>query len=602
MFFRISQAIQLFIYNYRESIVNKLNIINLLVSLCSIGILTYYFGFPFDQQEDKILFNLIRVIFTYFVFQFFARLIFSIQIWDFIKAHWFEGILAILLFVEGISELQQNDSLLNQLFYKIGFVNNTVYLFSFMKIYLLLVAGVSFLKTSFQFIKIKLKPSITLILSLGVLSLIGAGFLIMPKSTTIEGTISFKEALFTSVSAISQTGLILQDTGSFFTFKGQVVIMLLIQIGALGIISFGTFFGSYLSQGLSINQENSFQDFFFSESSEANTTNLFKNIMFYTLFIDIIGTLIIFFSWGDNIHFNSFFDKVFISLFHSVSAFCNAGFSLFPQGLYTNGVSKIYVLHIIILLLVYLGSIGYPTLFDLFDIKAHRDRINSGWKKLHLDTKISLYTSLALVFAGAIAFYFLEHSNTLSELDTKGSITASFFQSTMRTAGFNTVDISKVGIPMLLVFCFLMFIGGSSASVCGGIKTSTFAITLLALYNALRGKSKLEMGKREIPLSIMIKVMSIWVFAITFILSCIFALTISDPNIELIDSMFEVISAFGTVGLSTGITSGLSDTGHYILIIAMFVGRVGTMTVAFALSSQVSKQNHKYPPTNMFVG
>jgi len=423
----------------------------------------------------------------------------------------------------------------------------------------------------------------------------------MPEMTTGEGSMPFFEALFTSISAISQTGLILVDTGSYYTFKGQIIIMLLIQVGALGIISFGTFFGAYIASGAGLKQRHSFLDFFLSDA-DFDTTKLFKMIFYYTLIIDIGGAIVLFFLWNPEIHFSSLGEKMFFSLFHSVSAFCNAGFSLFSQGTYTENLRHAYVFHTAIISLVFLGSLGYPTLYNIFGLRNIWDRRKKRWKRWDINSRISVYTSLGLILLGAVLFFILENNNTLANIETGGSIITSIFQSTTRTAGFNTVDISMVGTPMLIVLCFLMFVGGSSGSMCGGIRTSTFFVAILLLFRIMTGRRKVEVWKRELPFNILYKVFSIFVFAATFILLATFSLTITDPEIDAMDLVFEQISAFGTVGLSTGITSSLSYAGKIVIIVSMFFGRVGTLTLAFALSTQLKPVTYKYPSTNIWVG
>ncbi len=599
MLFRLTQWIRLFLYNNQALINRILKFFDTIVVFVSIGILVYNFGFPADQLIDQIQLHIIRGIFTFYILQYFIKMIFSIHPIDFIRLNILESILLLLLIPELIVSIISGWSPVKEALIHLG-LPPVAYMY-FMMTYLLTVSGFEFLKVLDIFSFFSLKASSSLVVSLLVLSFIGAVFLTMPESTTIAGSMSFFEALFTSVSAISQTGLILQDTGSFFTLKGQIVIMILIQVGALGIISFGTFFGSYISSGANMKNKYSFQDFFFSDS-EIDTTQLFKNIMYYTIAIDVFGALFIYFSWGNQLHFAGVGDKMFWSLFHSVSAFCNAGFSLMGNGLYTEAVREVYGLHFIIMVLVFLGSIGYPTLFEVFSVRKFRQLQKTPWKRWKLDTRLSFYTSIILVFGGGLIYYLLEKDNTLDGLDATAAGVTAVFQSTMRTAGFNTVDISAVGLPMLMVFCFLMFVGGSSASVCGGIKTSTFALTLIAIYNAFTGKRKIEIGTREIPDTILGKALSIWFFALTFILACCFTLTITDPQIDIMQLVFEQISAFGTVGLSTGITTDLSLAGKTIIMISMFVGRVGTTTVAFALIAQATVNDCKYPEAKITLG
>lgn len=597
MLFRISQKIKLFLYNSKSAILNIIKFSNLIIALSAIGLFLYYYGYPHSLEEGTYLLTINRIIFTYFIIQFIIQALWSDNFFDYYKQHWFEGLLISLIAIEGILFLN-NLSIIRTIFNFLGYHDRSDTYQFFIEFYLLSIAIISFLKSPITISSLYIKSSLSLILSLLFLSLFG-GFLLTMPEMTISGQMTFSDAIFTSVSAISQTGLIIVDTGSYFTTKGHIIIMLLIQIGALGIISFGTFFSSYISKGLSVKRQHTFQDFFFSEESEVNTTKLFQNIMYYTILIDLLGAVFIYFSWNGNVEFDSLGDKIFSSIFYSISAFCNAGFSLHNQGLYTEGLRNLYATHIIVIILVFLGSVGYTSLFEIFNIKQYihrRKKHFSGWK---LNTQISIYTSLILVFGGAFIYFLLEYNNTLKEMDFLGSSVASVFQSTMRTAGFNTVDISQVSTAMLIVFCFLMFIGGSSASVCGGIKTSTFALTMIAIYNFLSGRNKINLAKKEIAFETIKKILAIWIFSLGFVFSCIFLLTITEDHLSFMDIVFEQISAFGTVGLSTGITSQLSEPGRWIIMLSMFVGRVGTVTVAFAVSSQIKAVDYKYPTVEL---
>ncbi len=601
MLFRFTQWAKLILYNHKELIVRLFSILNVGVVVTAFFFLIYDFGFPDITLSVFIEEKIIQWFLIFFILQFLLRWLFAASSEDYIKKNRIEAGLLLFLIPELLALIFFNSSLLSIFLKKSNIIESEDIHLGIFKCYLFVLSSFEFLKTMDVFGFLNIKASSSLILSLLTLSFIGGAVLTMPECTTIPGSMSFFEALFTSVSAISQTGLILQDTGTFFTLKGQVVIMLLIQVGALGVISFGTFFGSYVSKGVNIKQKYSFQDFFFSDA-EVDTTRLFKNIMYYTIAIDLIGAFIIYPSWGDTLQFTSVGDRFFWSLFHSVSAFCNAGFSLMGNSLYTDAVKDVYGLHVIVMVLVFLGSIGYPTLFEIFSFKKYREMNRIPWKRWKLDTRLSMYTTLFLVFGGGLIYYLLEKNNTLAGMDETAAGVTAIFQSTMRTAGFNTVDISQVGVPMLLIFCFLMFVGGSSASVCGGIKTSTFAITVVSIYNAFKGKRRVEIAGKEISYSILAKALAIWFFAILFIFICCFALLLTDGDIPIMQLVFEQISAVGTVGLSTGITAQLSMPGKYIILISMFVGRVGSTTVAFALISQAVITHYKYPDANIALG
>jgi Trk-type K+ transport system membrane component len=259
--------------------------------------------------------------------------------------------------------------------------------------------------------------------------------------------------------------------------------------------------------------------------------------------------------------------------------------------------------------LIFFGALGFDTLIDLFNVKSMRERLKYPWKRPKVGTMVNIYTTITLVVLGTIAFLIFEKQNSFANYGTVESIITGLFQSiTLRTAGFNTLDFSQMAIPTLLIAMIFMFIGGASSSTAGGIKTSTFSILILSAYSVIRRKKHIEVFKRTIPQDIVFRAFSTLMFALTIILIGIIALSISEQELiaseqfRLIDIIFEEVSAFATVGVSTGVTSHLSELGKSIIILSMFVGRVGTLTVVFALSSSIVSTNYKYPDEHMLIG
>jgi Trk-type K+ transport system membrane component len=302
-------------------------------------------------------------------------------------------------------------------------------------------------------------------------------------------------------------------------------------------------------------------------------------------------------------NYSHFGQQFFYSIFHSISAFNNAGFSLFSDGLHEHIVRNSHSMHMVLAGLIFFGAVGFPVIEDLFNIERIKKKLKTPWYGLKLSTKISLYTSLILVAVGMLFFYFLEQQNTLNGLTLEGQLITSFFQSiTTRTAGFNTVDFSMVGTPMLIIIIFLMFVGASPGSTGGGIKTSTFTLIVFSALNTIRGRKKIEIDKKTISPELLHKAFSIFLFASTAIFIAIFILSISDGEKGLMPIAFEAVSAFSTVGLSTGITADLSFVGKVVIMICMFIGRIGTLTLAFALSSKMKSHNYEYPKAHLTVG
>jgi Trk-type K+ transport system membrane component len=261
------------------------------------------------------------------------------------------------------------------------------------------------------------------------------------------------------------------------------------------------------------------------------------------------------------------------------------------------------------MLLIFFGSLGFMALFDLFGRENLRERMRKPWKRIDFNTKVTLYFSLILVFGGALFFYLFEFHNTLENQNTGEKVVTSFFQSvTTRTAGFNTVDIGALTLPTLIIFLFLMFVGASSNSTGGGIKTSTFAILWASMIATMREKKAVELFKRTIRTETVLKAFTILLFFIAWNLIAILLLLVTESQIlemsdrSEIDLIFEQVSAFGTVGLSTGITGSLSLGGKLIITLSMFIGKIGALTLAYLFGRKVLSTNYKYPNADAMVG
>jgi Trk-type K+ transport system membrane component len=316
-----------------------------------------------------------------------------------------------------------------------------------------------------------------------------------------------------------------------------------------------------------------------------------------------------YFLWSPGIQWASDGDRMFNSIFHSISAFNNAGISLFSNGFVNEAVSTNYLVHWVIILLIFFGSLGILAIFDLFEINRLRDRLRHPWKRVDYATRISLYFAFALIAVGAVAIYFFERNNTLSGHTFFGQITGAVFQSVApRTAGYNTVDMGMMGVPAILVVIALMYIGAGSGSTGGGIKTSSLAVILADIRSAMTGQERSILWKRTISAKMKSNAYSIAIIYVfmNFLGATILSVTESHilamPGKSVLDLVFEQVSAFSTVGLSRNITSLLSETGKYVLTVSMFVGRVGTFTIAFALAGHFAKQQYRYPEADLMVG
>ncbi|MGB5976441.1 MAG: potassium transporter TrkG, partial [Cyclobacteriaceae bacterium] len=569
---QFSESLNNILYNSRQKAYGITRALTLFTSMAALGLLVYVYGFEPRAQEVSRIFQGLDIIFGIFVLSYVVRALYAFRRREFVKDNLFEGLLVSFIVLNALSNWLLGNLLLEGVFTALGFKNYESFYQVFVTIFMFLLLGFEMTKASLNLANITLKPATTFILSFLFLIGVGAGLLMLPAMTVNEGSMPFLEALFTSVSASCVTGLIVVDTATYFTFKGQLVILILIQLGGLGIVSFATFFATFLRQGVGIKQQLLIQDFLSSESL-FSARGLLKQIVLITLVIEAGAFFFIYNTWNAEGYFDSTSDRIFYSLFHAVSAFCNAGFSTFTNNMYEPVIRTSYILHMVVVIAVILGGIGFSTLEDLFSIQRLRDRFKNPWKDWRLATKVAVFTSLALLVFGTIVIFVLEYNNTLYGLNFTEKAITSFFQSGIaRTAGFNTVNIGEMRQATLLVMIFLMFIGASSGSVGGGIKTSTFYLIVASVASTLQGREKIEIARRYIPNEMLFKALSIFFFAAAINLVGIFVLTLTEPDLDLMDLAFEHVSAFGTVGLSTGITSSLSDGGRIMIIISMFLG------------------------------
>lgn len=598
----IRERINLALYDSKDKVLNSFKNGSFIVAGLILSLLVYQFGFdPSDEIKDWIFYG-VKASFIFYILKYLVDIIYSYEPIKFIRNSKLEGLLLLLILINAITALSLEQSLLNWIGYQLELFNLENFYILFIQFYFFIILGIEIGKISTKLSFVKISPPQMLIISFVALVLIGTGLLMMPEMTREVKYMPFFDALFTSISASCVTGLIVVDTASYFTQKGHTVLMILIQLGGLNIISFATLFAIFSKKGLGIKHQTMLQENFSSESLLSGK-GLLRKIFLFSFIMELIGMCLLYFTWSPEINFAHSEEQIFYSIFHSISAFNNAGFSLFSNGLAEHLIQNSFGMHLVIAALIFFGAVGFPVIDDLFNFERIKKSIKTPWKGLKLGTKLSLYTSLVLVVFGMMMFYFLEQQNSLNGLKLEGQLITSFFQSiTARTAGFNTVDFSTIGTPMLIIFIFLMFIGASPGSTGGGIKTSTFTLIIFSALNTIRGQKKIEIGNRSISPALLHKAFSIFLFAASSIFVAIFVLTISDGDKGLMPLAFEAVSAFSTVGLSTGITGDLSTLGKSVLMICMFVGRIGTLTLAFALSSKMKSNKYEYPKAHLMIG
>lgn len=446
-------------------------------------------------------------------------------------------------------------------------------------------------------------PTILFVGSFITIALVGSFFLMLPNAT-VSG-ISFVDAVFTATSAVCVTGLIVLDTAHDFTLVGQTIILILMQLGGIGILTFTSFFSFFFKGSTSFREELYVKDFTLSDKLQ-DALKTAMQIVSFTLSIEFVGAIYIYFTAQEIPESNRFF----FSVFHSVSAFCNAGFSTLPSGLFDTVTRFNYAFQWGIMILVVLGGLGYSIVFNFF-IYWRKILINIFIKRtfnkpirvITLNTKIVFYTTLILLSVSTVFFLLAENSLTQTEHTSLfGKFTTAVFDAvTPRTAGFNTIDFSQMAMPSLLFVILLMWIGASPGSTGGGIKTTTFAIATLNIFSIAQGRNHIELGTREVSSGTVNRAFAIVAVSLISIGTCILLLLFLEPEARLIEVVFESFSAYSTVGLSLGLTPTLSEPSKYVLIVTMLFGRIGTLNLLLGLMRRLQTKFYKYPQENIFI-
>lgn len=445
-----------------------------------------------------------------------------------------------------------------------------------------------------------LTPERTLILSFFIMILVGTWLLSLPYAARIK-TSSFIDALFTATSAVCVTGLIVVDTGGFYSQFGQIIILILIQVGGLGIMTFSIFFYLLLGRSIGIRDRRIIQDTF-SQFPIRNIYVLLKSVFLYTIIIEFVGALFLFIGWNGHLPLMT---ALYFSLFHAISAFCNSGFSLFSDSFV--GFQNNITLNLSITSLIILGGLGFIVLKEIVDIGLRRNTS----LRISLHSKVVLTTSVTLIVLGTLFIFLTERDNSLLNLSLGEQVLTSYFQSvTSRTAGFNTLSMMSLGNATLFVLIILMFIGASPGSCGGGIKTTNLATLVSLAFNRYKGRERANLFKRTIPHETVARSISIIlasILAVTIITVFLLVTQLGDISHTesrglFLEYLFETVSAFGTVGLSMGVTTKLNSAGKLIIIAMMLLGRLGPLTLAFAMARRTKKTEFQYAEENIIVG
>lgn len=453
-----------------------------------------------------------------------------------------------------------------------------------------------------------INPSLIFIVSFLLIITIGTVLLLLPNSTH-EG-ISFINALFTSTSATCVTGLVSVPFSETFTISGQLIVLALIQIGGLGVLTITTFFAVFFMSGISTNSEYVVKDIISGDRS-TQLYSLVGKIVITTLVFEFTGALLIYIYCGPFLDMAEI-EKIYFAIFHSISAFCNAGFSTMPNNLAEQSLIHIYPLYLIVSLLIITGGIGFPIISNMLGILKHRSKqfislitkkkIKRFVREWDINSIIVIKTTGVLLLTGTFYFLIFEWNGLLAPFEGFEKISQAFFNSvTPRTAGFNSLDTSSLGGISFFVILILMWIGGAPQSTSGGIKVTTFTLMIKNAVEFIKGNPMVEISGREISNRSITKAFAtVVVSLITIFLAHVTLITIQ-PEADYSKLLFEIVSALGTVGLSMGITGDLNEGSKIVIIILMFVGRVGVITFISSFISKKGSRGYKYPVSDILI-
>lgn len=430
------------------------------------------------------------------------------------------------------------------------------------------------------------------VLAVGFLSLIiiGAILLNLPMASKSGESIGAINALFTASSAVCVTGLIVVNTTDYWSLFGQIVIIILIQMGGLGFMTMATSVALIMGKRIRLKERLVIREQL-NQETMGGLVKLTKYVIFVTLLIESIGALFLSFKF---IPIYGITEGIWFSIFHSISAFCNAGFDIIGNSM-TPFVGDLWI-NMTVSILIILGGLGFSVYIDIYR--------NKKFKHLSVQSKFVLSITSILLIVGTVILFLIEYNNpfTLKELSLSNKILASFFQSTVsRTAGFNSIDISSMIDSSAFLMIILMFIGGSPGSTAGGIKTTTFGTIILTTISTIKGEKDVGVFNRRIGEDVINKSLAIIMIALTWILVVSFILTITEKAVFL-DLVFETTSAFATVGLTRGVTPSLTTVGKLLITLTMYIGRVGALTMAFAFGHRRKHKKFREAEGHIIVG
>ncbi len=582
-------------YHYwAEPVVKTLNLILAFFSTIAISSILLQHGFYLSESISAILNRVDLLIVQFYLWQFVLKLLCSRSKISFLKRHWFETALAALIFSEiAIIIRLLGINVVSKYFFDINITAVTKIYVGIAQILIILSIITEGIHYNTKLAALKFHPSQMMILSFLVVIFIGTALLMLPKATSRTYSLNFIDALFTATSATCVTGLTVIDTASGFTLTGKLIILGLMQIGGLGIMTLSSFLALFFGQGMGIRERVVLHQMM-NIDKIGMISKALRSAVILTLSIEAAGALLLMFFWADQGW--STYQLIFNSVFHSVAAFCNAGFSTFSDSLssYHHDIGVLMTVSS----LVILGGLGFIVILDLIGDKV-RIKKTQRRSRLSIQTRIALIISGLLLAGGFVLLYLLDNN----ENGWNRMLTAFFNSVTARSSGFNTVDFAALNNSSILIIMILMFIGASPGSTGGGIKTTTLGILWASIGAIITGQNRIVIFKRRIPFLVLNRALVVFAFSVMMVVIGSFLLSVTEKA-PIIDLIFESVSAFSTVGLSRGLTPLLTTNGKLIIILLMFIGRLGALTLAFAITAptELPPVKVEYPSETVMIG
>lgn len=591
----------------QKSIKFWIDLLVFLVSVVLIGTAVVDYGFVLDETETLYISKIYNFTWWFYLIVFTGRLILT---WTEItrKTIFLTIMLGVMFYLSLIAKFV-NVAETSSWFVIWNFLKSKYFIVALIGIFAVLNVS----KGVVNFINKKTNPALLLVAGFALIIFFGTLLLLLPRSTIEHFRLPLADALFVSTSAVCVTGLSPVDLAHTFTLEGQIVIMLLIQIGGLGVMTITSFFALFFMGSTSLYNQFALRDMLGSDAFSSLISTLL-NILIFTFTIEAIGALLIWISIHSTMNM-TLNEEIFFSIFHAVSAFCNAGFSTLTGNL---GNPAILYNHnwfyIIISILIILGGIGFPILVNFknvlaFHIKSFCMKLfKKNYKQIryqhltNINTKIVIVTTSILIVFGTIIIAILEWNNAFVHMDIEDKIVQSFFNSvTPRTAGFNSVDLTNFSLLTIIVYSVLMWIGGGSQSTAGGIKVNTFAVAISNFFSVIRGKTSVTLFNRELSAESVRRASATIFGSLITIIVFFLILVAMEPEISPKGLLFETISAYCTVGSSLNITPLLADNSKIIMSVLMFIGRVSLITILMSVIQQKGNTKYRYPKDNVII-